>query len=1264
METYAYTMQRPFPPRTGISLLAVILASVSPCAALANPTGGAVSAGAADISSSGKTLTVNQSSDKAVIDWRGFDIAQGETTQFNQPGSSSITLNRVNSPSASFIDGTLKANGNVVIVNQNGVLFGRNAQVNVNSLIATTADIDNDRFMAGDMRFDKPGSPDAFVANEGMITAKQAGLVGLVAPNVLNSGVIRARLGRVELASGDTFTVDLYGDDLLSIAASPALQRQLVQNTGLLKADGGSIELTAAAAEETVNSLIDAGGRLEANAVGSRDGSITIYAEGSNAVPNNAAANKGQKTGTSTVLVTGNLSATSRTGTGGNITVAGDAVGIGATTFINASGATGGGNIKIGGDFHGEGLTPPALTTIIENNAFMVANATDRGNGGSVAVWSDGSTTFNGFIMAEGGPRGGNGGFVETSGHGQLIADGVVDLTAPQGGMGAWLLDPTNISIYGNFSPAFAGASSGISSGDSSYAGSLASNLQLWLDASSTGNVTLSYNSLGLTATGSAGSNTITVSSNSGLVIGERIQIGGTSGTQLASVNDTSGIYTITNIGGTTVTLDANLASAASGASVYGGYVSQINDRSGNGNNATQSTAANMPLWISNGRNGLGVAYFNNSNQMDVNLDFLVGSNYSFLGVDTRASSSGYNLYVAGSVNSTNKNFHFGYTPSNTFRLGQYGNDVDASLPAYVPGTAYIALGVYNASSGHSIAINSGLRTGSNTHLVGLTSASGEHIGDLSAYTGYLQEIAAYNAALSANAQSLVNQYEAAKWNVALTGPGSIGTETGLTGSEAQQAMASMQAGASADGYSVFSADYLNRLSQTSNIILQASNNINLDLQGATLTLAAGKNITLTAGNQIVTASAGGITTSQSSGSGGDITFTATNGIVFNQAFALNSGGGAIDMAGPVTLNAGLDINAGNGAATFGAAVNGTGNLTATAGTFSFAAGVGGTTPLGDVSLTSASTLTLPSVSAVSLLARTTGSAADLAIGSGDVLTASGTGTAVTLAAARNFVNNGGSSAISMTGGGRWLIYSTAPGADTFDNLDSGNTALWNETYGGTVTQAGNRYLFAWQPTVTFTSIDDSKTFGTDATAALAADYNISGLQTGVASAYLADTAATAFSGAPSVTSAGAPASASVSGSPYAITVAQGSLTAVDGYALTYNSSGLLMVNQAPPATISQIPNTVQVNMERPGTIGDSQPQPAGTYAAFDSDTAGLIAPPDGTAGLGGFSPSSLVILMSPALQQELGYGAPPTGGQYVPDLCAPGSSGCAWHDQ
>jgi filamentous hemagglutinin family protein len=204
--------------------------------AMSNPLEGVVTAGQATINQAGNTLEIKQQTDKAVIDWQKFDIKPNEHTDFKQPNSDSITLNRVHSNTASNIDGKLTANGNVVIVNQNGVMFGKNAKIDVNGLIATTSDIDNDKFMNNQkLDFNKAGKADAKISNEGQITAKQAGLVGLVAPNVENSGVITAKLGTVHLASGDTMTVDMYGDGLMDIAVSDKVTSQLIKNKGIIE---------------------------------------------------------------------------------------------------------------------------------------------------------------------------------------------------------------------------------------------------------------------------------------------------------------------------------------------------------------------------------------------------------------------------------------------------------------------------------------------------------------------------------------------------------------------------------------------------------------------------------------------------------------------------------------------------------------------------------------------------------------------------------------------------------------------------------------------------------------------------------------------------------------------------------------------------------------------------------------------------------------------------------------------------------------------
>jgi len=237
-------------------------------------------------------------------------------------------------------------------------------------------------------------------------------------------------------------------------------------------------------------------------------------------------------------------------------------------------------------------------------------------------------------------------------------------------------------------------------------------------------------------------------------------------------------------------------------------------------------------------------------------------------------------------------------------------------------------------------------------------------------------------------------------------------------------------------------------------------------------------------------------------------------------------------------------------------------------------------TTTGNASIATSGALSLGAVSAGTFTAEALGG--DLTVTAGNQVQVTGTsGDPLILEASGNFINNSGAAALQTGAGGSWLVYSTTPGGDTFGNLNSNNTAIWNTALGAPISQSGDRYVFSYQPalTITFTSTSDSKTYGVNDAAALAPDYTVSGaLQAGVANAFLADTYATAFSGAPSVTSSGSAASAAVAGSPYAITVAQGTLASNDGYAFAYVSPGLLTVNPAALTITADDENKLSIN--------------------------------------------------------------------------------------
>ncbi|MEM7679826.1 MAG: filamentous hemagglutinin N-terminal domain-containing protein [Pseudomonadota bacterium] len=450
--------------------------------AFANPEGGTVVGGSATISEAGKKLDIHQHSDRAVIDWRSFNIAIDEHTQFHQPSSSATVLNRINDTNPSQILGRLTANGNVILVNPNGVFFGAGARVDVNSLIATTADIKTSDFMNGLNHFNLSGNPNAAIINEGVITAKEAGLVGLVAPHVINNGIITAKMGRVQLASGDTFTLDFYGDGLLKVAVEDEnVRSQLVANAGTISAEGGTIAMTAAAAKNTIDSLILAEGTLNAQTVSSENGTIIIAAAG---------ANKTNKSGTSSVIVNGQLDVSGQDAEeqGGEIEILADEIGLFENTVIDASGyeaisvvrledkgtatmradrsvdngvrteddfwaqaSRAGGSIKIGGDYLGRGDTQTATYVYVDSAALIKNDAIQAGDAGRTIIWSDDVTQYYGLTLSRGGVDGGHGGFLETSGKNLLDAQGYADLTARHSdySKGTYLLDPTDITVIG-----------------------------------------------------------------------------------------------------------------------------------------------------------------------------------------------------------------------------------------------------------------------------------------------------------------------------------------------------------------------------------------------------------------------------------------------------------------------------------------------------------------------------------------------------------------------------------------------------------------------------------------------------------------------------------------------------------------------------------------------------------------------------------------------------------------------------------------------
>src|SRR2546423_10756988 len=357
-------------------LISTALMPLALASAFAGPDGGKVVSGSATINNPGTAnVTVNQQSDKAIINWRMFDIGPGEKTTFVQPNANAIALNRVTGGlGPTQILGALDANGQVFVVNRDGIIFGPGAVITTAGFLATTSDIRNEDFMAGRFNFQIPGRPDASIVNMGTITATNGGFAALVAPGVRNTGTITAALGTIGLAAGNSFSLDFYGDRLITLGVGDQIATQvkdvatgqtlkaLVTNEGKLKANGGRVELTAAAARVVVDSVINTSGVIEANSVGTKNGQIVL-----------SAATRQPGLPKQTVKVAGKLTATGNPDDpgappnpaygkssqgqtslvkGGTIVVTGENIEV-TGAAIDVSGRDGGGKAMIGGDWGG-----------------------------------------------------------------------------------------------------------------------------------------------------------------------------------------------------------------------------------------------------------------------------------------------------------------------------------------------------------------------------------------------------------------------------------------------------------------------------------------------------------------------------------------------------------------------------------------------------------------------------------------------------------------------------------------------------------------------------------------------------------------------------------------------------------------------------------------------------------------------------------------------------------------------------------------------
>jgi len=242
------------------------------------PSGGTVVSGNATISQNANTTNINQSSNKAVINWQDFSIKSNETVNFNQPNSNSITLNRVIGNEKSIIDGALNANGQVWLINSNGVLFGKNAKVNTAGIVASTKDISNEDFNNGNYNF--KGNSTASIVNEGEIKSLANTHATFIANSVTNKGKIEVHKGTINLVGASDVTLTLNENQNLSLKVNKGVVDALVDNQNLIVANGGQIYLTTNAKDELLKGVVNHSGIIEANSIDDLQSEVILFAHG------------------------------------------------------------------------------------------------------------------------------------------------------------------------------------------------------------------------------------------------------------------------------------------------------------------------------------------------------------------------------------------------------------------------------------------------------------------------------------------------------------------------------------------------------------------------------------------------------------------------------------------------------------------------------------------------------------------------------------------------------------------------------------------------------------------------------------------------------------------------------------------------------------------------------------------------------------------------------------------------------------------------
>nr|AAA20524.1 adhesin [Haemophilus influenzae] len=358
--------------------------------------------------------TIIRNSVDAIINWKQFNIDQNEMVQFLQENNNSAVFNRVTSNQISQLKGILDSNGQVFLINPNGITIGKDAIINTNGFTASTLDISNENIKARNFTFEQTKDKAlAEIVNHGLITVGKDGSVNLIGGKVKNEGVISVNGGSISLLAGQKITIsDIINPTITYSIAAP--ENEAV-NLGDIFAKGGNINVRAA----TIRNQ----GKLSADSVSKdKSGNIVLSAKEGEAE------------------IGGVISAQNQQAKGGKLMITGDKVTLKTGAVIDLSGKEGG-ETYLGGDERGEGKNGIQLAKKTSLEKGSTINVSGKEKGGRAIVWGD-IALIDGNINAQGsGDIAKTGGFVETSGHYLSIDSNAIVKTKE------WLLDPDDVTI-------------------------------------------------------------------------------------------------------------------------------------------------------------------------------------------------------------------------------------------------------------------------------------------------------------------------------------------------------------------------------------------------------------------------------------------------------------------------------------------------------------------------------------------------------------------------------------------------------------------------------------------------------------------------------------------------------------------------------------------------------------------------------------------------------------------------------------------------